>query len=166
MLGLTSLGVFHTAISLLALLAALVMLVRDRKITGRGGWGGLYVVTTLVTCLTAFGIFKHGTFGAPHVLGVVTLVTLGVSWLAGSTRRLGRAAPYVETVGYSATFLFHLIPAITETSTRLPVGAPLASSAEDPGLQTATAVLFLAFLVGATWQVLQLRAARRTGAIA
>ena len=31
---------------------------------------------TVITCLTGFGIFRHGGFGNPHVLGVVTLIVL------------------------------------------------------------------------------------------
>ena len=91
--------------------------------------------------------------------------------VAIDARRVGRfmAAPwwidqdtasiYVETIAYSLTFFFHLIPGITETSTRLPLGAPLVSSPEAPELQLASAILFLLFLAGATLQVLRLRAA-------
>ena len=83
---------------------------------------------------------------------------LGVAAVAGTSSLFGRASRYVETVSYSATFLFHLIPAITETSTRLPVGAPLVSNRDGPELQAAAGVLFLAFLIGATLQVRWLRA--------
>jgi hypothetical protein len=116
------------------------------------------VVTTIITCVTGFGIFQHGGFGKPHALGIITLVVLAVAAVAGYTNLFGRASRYVETVGYSATFLFHLIPGITETSTRLPLGAPLVASAEAPELQVAAAVMFVAFLIGATLQVLRLRA--------
>ncbi len=51
-----------------------------------------------------------------------------------------------------------MIPAITETTTRLPPGAPLAASADAAALQAASAVLFIAFLIGATLQVIRLRA--------
>ena len=84
--------------------------------------GKVYIVTTVLTCLTGFGIFQHGGFGKPHMLGIITLVVLGVAWLAGYTGVFGRLAPYIETVSYSATFLFHMIPGITETTTRLPLG--------------------------------------------
>lgn len=158
MLGLTPLGMFHTAISLIAVAAGLIALIRDKRISPRNMLGKVYVVTTIVTCVTGFGIFQHGGFGKPHALGIITLVVLVVAAVAGYTNLFGRASRYVETVSYSATFLFHVIPGITETSTRLPLGAPLVASAEAPELQVATAVLFVAFLIGATLQVLRLRA--------
>jgi hypothetical protein len=86
------------------------------------------------------------------------LVVLGVAALAGKTKIFGRASRYVETVSYSATFLFHLIPGITETTTRLPLGAPLLPGPEAPQLQVASGVLFLFFLIGAVLQVRRLRA--------
>jgi len=52
-----------------------------------------------------------------------------------------------------------MIPAITETSTRLPAGAPLLPNADAPELQVATAGLFVLFAIGAAWQVLRLRRA-------
>ncbi len=158
MLGLTPLGVFHTAVSLVAVAAGIVALVRDKEITARNLVGKIYVITTIITCLTGFGIFQHGGFGKPHILGIITLVVLGIAGLAETTRLFGRASAYVATVAYSATFLFHLIPGITETSTRLPLGAPLVANADAPVLQVAAGLLFVAFLIGATLQVLRLRA--------
>jgi uncharacterized membrane protein len=157
MLGLTPLGTIHTAVSLIAMAAGLIALVRDKEISPRNRVGQVYVIMTVLTCLTGFGIFQHGGFGKPHVLGIVTLVVLAVAAVAGYSRLFGRASPYVETVSYSATFLFHMIPAITETSTRLPLGAPLLASPEAPELQAATAALFVVFLIGATLQVRRLR---------
>ena len=55
------------------------------------------------------------------------------------------------------TFLFHMIPAITETSTRLPFGAPLLPNADAPELKTATGVLLVLFVLGAAYQVWRMR---------
>lgn len=156
MFGLTALGVVHTLISLVAVVAGLVALLRDGRIAPRSALGKAYVITTAMTCVTGFGIFQHGGFGKPHVLGIVTLVVLAAALLAG---RFGRAAPYVETVAMSATFLFHMIPGFTETLTRLPLGAPVFPDAEAPGLQPIAGALFVLFLVGSAWQVWRLRKA-------
>ncbi len=158
MFGLTPLGVIHTAISLIAVAAGLIALLRDKEISPRNGVGKIYIIATILTCLTGFGIFQHGGFGKPHALGIITLVVLGVAYVAGYTKFYGRFSPYIETVSYSATFLFHLIPGITETTTRLPLGAPLLPNAEAPALQAASAVLGVLFLIGATLQVRRMRA--------
>ncbi len=157
--GLTPLGIIHTAISLIALGAGIVALVREKEISPRNFVGKLYIWTTVLTCLTGFPIMQHGGFGKPHALGIITLVVLVVAGLAGKSK-FGRASRYAETVSYSATFFFHWIPTVVETTTRLPVGAPLITNRDGPELQGATGVLFLLFLIGATLQVLRLRATR------
>lgn len=166
MFGLTTLGAIHTAISLVAVAAGFIALARDKQISTKSTLGQVYLWGTVLTCLTGFGIFEHGGFGKPHALGIITLVVLAVAVAAAYTRFFGRASIYVETLGYSLTVFFHMIPAFTETGTRLPLGAPLFSSAEDPALKAVTGVLFLLFLIGATLQVLRLRGARRVQAVA
>ncbi|MDR3427076.1 hypothetical protein [Silvimonas sp.] len=159
MSALTTLGLVHTAISVVALAAGLVALVLDKRITWRTALGKVYVCTTVLTCITALGIFQHGGFGKPHALAILTLIAVAVALAAVLTPWFGGAAGKVEALAYSLTILFHFIPAITETSTRLPQGAPIFENADAPGLKAATAVLVLLFLIGAT---LQLRYLKRT----
>src|SRR5579871_4732832 len=112
--GLTYFGVFHTIISLIAVVTGVVALTRDGKISWNNSIGKIYVISTIVVCLTGFGIFQHDGFGKPHILGIITLVTLGVIW-AAANNKLGKRSIYIETIGYSLTFFFHVVPGITES---------------------------------------------------
>ena len=157
MSGLTTIGIVHTAISLVAVAAGLYAFFRDKEISPRHGVGRVYVWTTVFTCLTGFFIFQHGGFGKPHALGIITLLVLALAWAARSTRLFGRAGRYIETVSYSLTFFFHMIPGFTETFTRLPADAPVFTGPDDPTLQKVIGVVFLLFLAGAFLQVMRLR---------
>jgi hypothetical protein len=157
--AMSTLGIVHTIISLVAVGAGVRALLRYKAIGPGTGAGALYIVMTILTCVTGFFIFAHGGFGKPHALGVITLLTLGVAGLAGFTKLFGRASAAVETVAYSLSFFFHLIPLITETSTRLPASAPLLDNPDAPELQAVSGVLFLLFLAGSVLQVRRLRAA-------
>lgn len=150
MYGLTPLGIIHTAISLVAVAAGLVGLVRDKRIDLNNGAGKVYLVTTILTCITGFGIFQHGGFGKPHALGVLTLIVLAVAWFV-------RTRVAVQAVLLSITLFFHFIPAVTETLTRLPLHAPLLADAEAPELKAITGVMLLLLVIGATLQVRRLR---------
>lgn len=161
MAALSTLGIIHTAISLVALAAGIRAFIRYKEISPASGAGMLYIVMTVLTCLTGFFIFAHGGFGKPHALGVLTLLVLGVAGMARFSKVFGRAGPAVETVSYSLTFFFHFIPGVTETTTRLPVGAPLVAGHDAPELVVITGLLFVVFLVGATIQVRRLRARSR-----
>ena len=157
MVGLTPLGSIHTLISLIAVAAGVIAFVRDKGINPGNTLGKVYIYGTALTALTGLGVFAHGGFGKPHALSIITLLTLAVAW-AADRGSFGAKARYVSTLCYSATFLFHMIPAITETSTRLPLGAPLLNSPEAPELQAATGLLLLLYIIGATLQVRRLRA--------
>jgi len=163
MFGLTSLGLVHTAISLVAVVAGVAAFVRDKEISPGNRLGQVYLWATVLTCLTGFGIFQHGGFGKPHALGVITLLVLAGVTVVQRTGLFGALSRYVVTVGYSLTFFFHMIPGLTETFTRVPAGAPLFTGPEDPALQKAVGVCFVLFLVGAFLQVRRLRAAVRSG---
>ncbi|HTI90260.1 MAG TPA: hypothetical protein VL727_06695 [Puia sp.] len=168
MAALSTLGIIHTAISLVAVGSGIVSFFRHGGISYKNGVGRTYVITTALTCLTGFGIFHHGGFGKPHMLGIITLVVLALAY-AGGKKLFGRASPYLETVLYSMTFFFHLIPGVTESLTRLPVDAPIASGPDDPLVQKLVGICFLLFIAGATAQVIRLRnrsKAQRGGVVA
>ena len=150
MFGLTTLGAIHTAISLVALAAGIVSIVRFGEIAAGRTVGRVYVWATVLTCLTGFGIFQRGGFGAPHMLGIAAL--------ADSGRLFGGWSRYVATVAFSTTLFFHMIPGLTETFTRLPAGAPLFTSPEDPALQRTVGVFFVLLVIGCILQVRRLRA--------
>ena len=165
MLGLTALGTVHTAISLIALAAGFVALARYLEISMASTSGKVFVAGTALSCLTGFGIFQHGGFGNPHILGVVTLIVLAVVLAAEYRNAFGRLSRYVRTVGYSLAFFFHFIPGTVETLTRLPAGAPYLANPDDPKAQPIVGFFFLLFLIGATLQVLRLRAAPASDAL-
>lgn len=163
MFGLTSLGSLHTLIGLVALVAGAVCFFREGAISTRSRAGQVFVWTTLITCVSSFGIFQRGGFNIAHALGIATLLVLAVAVWA-ERGAFGLLSPYAATVSYSLAYFFHWIPGTTETFTRLPLGAPLFSSPEDPNLERTVGLMFLLFLVGAAVQVWRLRHQQRGSA--
>jgi len=157
MFGITPFGMFHTLIALIAVAAGFTALARYREIGTATGAGKTYVLLTVVTCVTGLFIFRHGTFGVPHTLAILTLIVLALAAAAEKRAPFGRLSRYVAVVGYSLTLFLHMIPGFTEIATRIPEGAPLASGPEDPGLRAAVGAAFVVFLIGAALQVRRLR---------
>lgn len=157
MLGLTTLGIVHTAISLVAVVSGFRALARDKEISVGNGLGRTYLVTTFLTAATGLGIFEHGGFGPPHVLSILTLLALAVGTAAALGGVFGRWSRQVQAISYSATMLFHMVPGFTESLTRLPPGQPLLPNAEAPELKPIFGVLLLLFIVGITFQLRWLR---------
>lgn len=121
------------------------------------------MLLTIATCLTGFAIFRHGAFGKPHALGVLTLIVLALAIAAEKRSIFGRLAPYVATVGYTLTLFFHMIPGFTETATRVPAGRPLVAGPEAPELLAAIGGAFVVFLIGMIAQVVHMRGRRAPG---
>ena len=161
MLGITPFGMVHTVISLVAVAAGVVALVRYGEINSRIRSGRIYLIMTILTCLTGFFIFQHGGFGKPHALGILTLLVMAIALSAERGNWFGRLSAYVSVVGYSMTLFFHMIPAITETATRVPPSRPLAAGPEAQVVQASVGLAFLVFLIIAALQVRRVLLARR-----
>lgn len=156
-LQLSPFGLVHTLISLIAVAAGIAELARHRAIDPSRLLGTVFVAATVGSCLTGFGIFRHGGFGTAHLFGVFTLFVLGLAALAGKTALFGRASRKVEMLSYSATFMLHFIPAFTETVTRLPIGNPLVVDRDGLAPKLASAVFFAVYLAFAWYQLNNLR---------
>ncbi len=147
------LGWFHTAMGIIALLSAGFTLARFKEISLQTRSGQTYLATTLITAGTALAIFQRGEFGPGHALAVMTLVALAVGTVAATKKPFGKWSRQVQAVSYSATLLFHSIPAVTDGLMRLPVGDPVLTSIEDPILKMCYLGLLVSFLIGVTLQL-------------
>ena len=156
---LTPLGLFHTLVSLVCVVLAFLALARDKEIRWSSGLGRAYLLTNIITTLTGLPIFRHGTIGPPHILGILTLVALLIGAAGARTRLFGRVSEYVRTIAYSFSVLLLMIPLVTETLTRVPPGAPLVAGPESPVLAVLNGILLLLFIIGITLQIRRLRAA-------
>jgi uncharacterized membrane protein len=115
--------------------------------------GQLSLVTTLLTAGTALAIFQHGMFGPAHGLAVLTLLALAAGAIAETVKPFGKWSRHLQAVSYSATLLFHCIPAVTDGLLRLPVGDPVLTSIEDPVFEVLYLALLIIFLVGISLQM-------------
>ncbi len=147
------LGWFHTTTGVVALISGGVALVKFKEITLQTRSGQIYLAMTLITAGTALAIFQHGKFGPAHGLAVMALVALAIGTIASRTNLFGKPSRYVRAVSYSATLLFHSIPAVTDGLLRLPVGDPVLTSIDDPIMKTCYAVLLVLFLIGISAQL-------------
>ena len=155
---LSSLGIFHTIISILAIIVALIALYRDGRIAPRSGPGKWYIVLTIATCLTSFGIMKTGHFTPAHALSVIVLILLPIGIYA--RQLFGRQGEKVETIFMSLTLFLSFIPAITETLTRLPISHPVAEGPDASVIKISNLVLLIVFVAGIFLQLSRLKKQR------
>ena len=146
-------GWFHIVVGVVALVSGTFTLVKFKEISLQTRSGQIYLATTLITAGTAFAIFQHGEFGPGHGLAVLTLLALAVGGVAETMKPFGKLSRYVQAVSYSATLLFHCVPAVTDGLLRLPVGDPVLTSIEDPILKMSYLGLLAVFVTGVSLQL-------------
>ena len=153
----TTIGWIHTGLAIVALVAGFYTLVTRKVITPRSGSGRLYLVCTFIVAATALMIYQRGAFGPGHALAVLTLLALVAGLVVTRISFLKGASPYLEALCFSATLLFHMIPAITDGLLRLPVGDPVLSDPTDPLLRNFYLLFLAIFIVGYIFQVMWLK---------
>ena len=158
----SSLGAFHTVLSLIPVAAGLTAFVRHGRIDPATSVGKVYLGGMLISIVTSFGLSSTGHFNAGHALGILALLAMLVGAFAPRIQILGRATAYLQTLAMSFSFFLLLIPGTNETLTRLPVGHPLAYGPDSPLVKAALAGLFVLFLVGTGYQMFKLVGQRRS----
>ena len=83
----------------------------------------------------------------------MTLLALAVGTIAATTKIFGKMSRYLQALAYSATLLFHCVPAVTDGLLRLPIGNPVLASIEDPVLKMCYLALLVLFLLGISLQL-------------
>ena len=147
------LGWFHTIMGITALLSGGYTLWKHKEITLNTRSSQIYLLTTLVTAVTALMIFQRGEFGPGHALGVMTLGALAVGFAAAKWNLFGRFSRQMQAISFTGTLLFHCIPAVTDGLLRLPVGNPVLDTLESPVLLACYLVLLVSYLVGVVLQI-------------
>lgn len=158
---LSILGINHTAISVLALIAAFYALYRAGRIIPGTSPGRAFIWLTVITCITGFPIMKTGHFTPGHYVAITILILLPLGIYVRSLRIFGKLADYVQVIFLSTTIFLSCIPAIVETLTRLPISHPIAGGPNAPIIQNGLTVLALLYFAGMIYQIIKLRAHRR-----
>lgn len=159
---LSPLGVVHTAISLVPIVAGLYSCVRHRAIEPATPSGKVYLVGLVLSVLTAFGLSSTGGFNPGHAVGIVALLAVIGGLLAPRLAFLGRLRPYAAAFGMSFSFFLLLVPGIAETLTRLPAAHPLADGPQSPWVPVALLSWVVIFLVGIVLQGRAIRSRRHS----
>lgn len=151
-MGLSGLGIFHTIIGVIALIAAIVSFLRFGKIDLTHRAGRIYCYLTAVTSLTSLGISKHGGFNPGHAFAIFIIVLTAVAYFLHAKRQGLNRARLIENFCLSFSFFLSWVPAINETLTRVPIGHPLAKGPADPLIAKTLLVFLVLFIAGSVYQ--------------
>jgi len=149
---LSNLGIFHTVIGLIAIVAAIVSFIKYGKINLAELGGKIYFYCTIITSLTALGISKHGGFNPGHVFSIIILILVLVAYYLYSKKKGNNRSRYFENFCLSFSFFLSWLPTVNETFTRIPVGHPLAKDITDPIIGKTLITILILFIAGSIYQ--------------
>ena len=154
-------GWIHTLIALIAILSGAYSLKKYTIIETKNFSAKIFIVTTIIAAITALLIYKRG-FGVGHLLAIITLLAVIFGYINERGLFFGFLAPYFQTVSYSALFLFHMIPGITEILRRFPPDNPIVidSNVDQPILISFYITFFISYLIITTNQIIWLQKKR------
>jgi hypothetical protein len=144
----------HVAISLVGIGTGFV--VTYGLLTGRrmGGWTAYFLASTVATSVTGFG-FPLTHFGAPHWVGVISLVVLALAILAGYALRLAGAWRWIYVVCAMLAFYLNAFVGIVQVFQKVSFLRVLAPTQSEPPF------LFTQLIVLAIFVALAFVATRR-----
>lgn len=151
-MGLSNLGIFHTVIGIVAIIAALLAFVRYGKIDLNQRTGKIYFYGTLITSLTALGISRHGGFNPGHAFSLAIIVLISAAYFLYARKKGNTRSRYFENLYLSLSFFLSMLPTVNETFTRVPVGHPLTRDVNDPVIGRTLLAILILFLAGAFYQ--------------
>jgi len=157
-MGLSSFGIFHTVIGVVAIIAAGIDIIRNGKIDLSQLTGKIYFYCTLVTSLTALGLSSVKGVNPGHILALLIIVLISVAYILHAKRKGNNRFRYIENFSLSFSFFLSLIPTVNETFNRIPIKHPLAKGPTDPLIGKTLLFIFILFILGS---VLQFRKQKR-----
>lgn len=151
-------GWIHTSIAFTAIASGAYSLNKYTIIETKNFSAKVFIVTTIIAAITALLIYKRG-FGVGHLLAIITLLALIFGYINEKGLFFGFLAPYFHTISYSALFLFHMIPGITEVLRRFPTDNPIVidSNVDHPILISFYITFFISYLIITTNQIIWLK---------
>lgn len=164
-MGLSNLGIFHTVIGIVSIVAALLSFTRNGKISLAHLNGKIYFYGTVITSLTALGVSKHGGFNPGHVFALFIVILVVVAYFFYIKKKGNNRFRFFENFFLSFSFFLSWIPTINETLTRVPVGDPLANGPTDPLIAKTLFVFLVLFIVGSVYQFRQQRRINRAASV-
>lgn len=150
-MGLSNVGILHTVIGVIAIVAAIISYVRYGKINLANNIGKIYFYGTVLSSLTSLGLLKHG-FNPGHIFAIFIVLLVGIAYLLHTKKQGNTRSRYVENFLLSFSFFLSWVPTINETFTRVPIGHPLAKAPTDPIISITLFIFLLLFIIGSVYQ--------------
>ena len=137
--------IIHTLISLAGIFSGFVVMFGLLAGKRLDGWTKWFLITTVATSVTGFGFPLHH-FGAPHVVGIISLIVLAVAIYARYPRQLAGAWRWIYVVGAMIALYLNVFVGVVQAFQKVPALQSLAPTQSEPPFQLTQLVTLLLFV--------------------
>jgi hypothetical protein len=138
--------ILHVIISLIGIASGFVVMVGMLRSQRLAGWTALFLVTTVLTSVTGFG-FPFDQMLPSHIVGVISLVVLGIAVAALYLFRLAGAWRWIYAVTALAALYLNTFVGVVQAFGKISVLNALAPTQSEPPFAIVQGLVLLAFIV-------------------
>ena len=135
---------FHTALSIVALIAGVVVMKDLLQSRAPGGWTQLFLITAIATSVTGF-FFPFTSFGPSHWVGVLSLIVLALALAASRGFHYGGPWRRIYAASLVVTQYFLVFVLIAQLFMKVPALHALAPTLGEPPFAIAQTIALVAF---------------------
>jgi hypothetical protein len=136
----------HVAISLVGIASGLVVMYGLLTRKRLNGWTALFLITTVATSVTGFG-FPITHFGAPHIVGIISLALLAAAIFARYTCKLAGPWRWVYVITAALALYLNVFVGIAQAFQKIPTLNSLAPTQTELPFAIAQLVVLVLFIV-------------------
>jgi hypothetical protein len=135
----------HVLLSLVGIVAGLIVVYGFLQGRLLSGWNGLFLVTTVATSATGF-LFHSAQFGPPHVVGVISLVVLGIAVAALYAFNLAGFWRWIYAVTATLALYLNVFVGVVQAFQKISFLQPLAPTQSEPPFAIAQGIVLVIFI--------------------
>ncbi len=138
--------IIHTLISLVGIFTGFVVLFGLLAGKRLECWTKWFLITTVATSVTGFGFPLHH-FGAPHMVGIISLIVLAVTIYARYGRQLVGSWRWIYVVGALIALYLNVFVGVVQAFQKIPALNALAPTQTEPPFKLTQLVVLALFVV-------------------
>jgi hypothetical protein len=145
-MSLSTFTTVHVIISLVGIVSGLIVIFGMLSAKRLNGWTALFLLTTILTSVTAFGFpFTHVTPGI--IVGIISLVLLAITLLARYSLHMVGAWRWIYVVTAIIAEYLNVFVLVAQSFQKVPALHAMAPTQSEPPFLVAQLVVMALFIV-------------------
>jgi hypothetical protein len=137
---------FHVLLSLIGIVSGIVVVLAMLGANRLPLLTAIFLLTTVGTSVTGF-MFHFASFGPPEIIGVISLVVLGLAILALYGYKLAGSWRWIYVAGAVFALYLNVFVGVVQTFQKVAFFHALAPTQAEPPFAIAQGIVLIAFIV-------------------